>query len=45
MFLAHICEPCHYEELAIEFVPKHKCPKCGVLTEDRFLDEEKEMDI
>lgn len=45
MFLAHICEPCNYEVLVTGVDPKHKCPTCGALTEDRFLDEEKEMEL
>lgn len=42
MFLVHICEPCKFEELSTEIKPKNKCPKCGLLTEDRWEDEEKE---
>lgn len=45
MFLIHICEPCKVEDLATELEPKYKCPKCGCLTEDRWLDEEKGMEL
>lgn len=45
MFLIHICEPCEVEEITTELVIKNKCPKCGVLTEDRWLDDEKEMEL
>lgn len=45
MFLVHICGACKFEEFATEITPQKKCPKCGLLTEDRWVDEENEMEI
>ena len=45
MFLVHLCEPCNVEEMTTEIEVKHKCPKCGCLTEDRWIDEEKEHEL
>lgn len=39
--LLHICETCNYRGLDVNAVMKVKCPHCGFLTEDRWLDEEK----
>ncbi|GAB1786718.1 hypothetical protein PMEGAPL128_58330 [Priestia megaterium] len=44
MFLIHLCEPCNFEEITTQLDPKYKCPKCGLLTEDRWIDEEKEYE-
>ena len=44
MFLIHLCEPCNVEEITTQIDPKYKCPKCGLLTEDRWIDEEKEYE-
>lgn len=45
MFLIHLCEPCEFEEIVAQLEPKHKCPHCGVLTEDRWMDEEKDYEL
>ncbi|PFK64385.1 hypothetical protein COJ21_26265 [Priestia megaterium] len=44
MFLIHLCELCNVEEITTQIDPKYKCPKCGLLTEDRWIDEEKEYE-
>jgi hypothetical protein len=44
LFLIHLCELCNVEEITTQIDPKYKCPKCGLLTEDRWIDEEKEYE-